>query len=62
VLFGVLVIAVVIVAEGVRSGGDSLDRIFWIDLVVCFLFIVVGFTALAARFWVGRNGDDKPDS
>jgi hypothetical protein len=62
VLFGVLVVAVVIVVEVVRSGWDSLDRIFWIDLVVCFPIIVVGFTALAARFWVSRNGDDKPDS
>jgi hypothetical protein len=58
----VIVIAAVIVVEGVRSGWDSLDRIFWIDLVVCFPFVVVAFTALASRFWVGRNRDDKLDS
>jgi hypothetical protein len=57
--FGVLVIAAVIVVEGVRSGWDSLERLFWIDLLVCFPFIVVGFTALAARFWVARNGHAK---
>jgi len=62
VLFGVLVISAVIVVEGIRSGWDSLDRIFWIDVVVCFPFIVVAVTALAARLWVSRDRDDKADS
>ena len=60
VLSGLLVVAAVSVLEGHRAGWDSLDRIFWIDVAVCFPFLVIAFTAFGARFWADRDRDDEP--
>lgn len=46
-LLGALVVGVLVAAESVR--GASLDRLFWIEAVVLFPFVVVGATAILAR-------------
>ncbi len=60
ILSGLLVVAAVSVLEGLRAGWDSLDRIFWIDVAVCFPFLVIAFTAIGARSWADRDRDDEP--
>ena len=59
VLVGVVVSGILIVAEGLRSGWSSLDRIFWVDAAIVFAVVVVGFTALTARLWANRNEDES---
>lgn len=59
VLFGVLVVAAFIVFEGLRSGWNSLDRLFWVDTAMIFFVVVVGFMAFTARLCADRNQEDK---
>ena len=57
-LFGLIIAAALLVAQGLSSGWHTLNAIFCIDLAVLFPFLVVGFTVLPARF-IAKT-DDKP--
>lgn len=54
VLVGGVVTGAAVVVQGVASGGNSLDLLFWCDLAVVVPVVVVGVTAVAGK----RMADD----
>lgn len=57
-LFGLVVVGALIVGHGVRSGWGLFPHEL-VDLAIMCAFLIVGFTAFAARFWA-ENPDDQP--
>ena len=49
VLVGGVVTGTAVVVQGIASGSNSLDRLFWCDLAVVFPVVVVGVTAVGGK-------------
>ena len=58
VLVGCVVTGAAAVVEGVASGSNSLDRLFWCDLAVVFPVVVVGVTAVAGKRMADNRGSN----
>ena len=60
VLVGCVVTGAAVAVQGVASGSNSLDRLFWCDLAVVFPVVVVGVTAVAGkRMADGRESNPR---
>ena len=60
ILAGLVVVAGLVIVDGSGSQGNGLDRLFCVDAAFVFAFVVVGFTAIAARHWADPQAEDKP--
>lgn len=57
ILIGIIVSALVIVAQRIGSGWNQID---WCGSGIIFFFVVVGVTAFSARSRPDPSQDDKP--